>query len=33
MGYASAMTIVLFLMILLITVVQLKVLTRDNYDY
>ena len=33
MGYASAMTVVLFLMILLITLVQLKVLTRDNNDY
>jgi multiple sugar transport system permease protein len=33
MGYASAMTVVLFLMILLITIVQLKVLTRDNNDY
>jgi multiple sugar transport system permease protein len=33
MGYASAMTVVLFLMILLVTVVQLKVLSRDNVDY
>ncbi len=32
MGYASAMTVVLFLMILVITIVQLKVLTR-NYEY
>jgi multiple sugar transport system permease protein len=30
MGYASAMTVVLFLMILLITIVQLKVLQRDT---
>jgi len=33
MGYASAMTVVLFLMILAITVVQLKVLSRNNNDY
>ena len=33
MGYASAMTVVLFLMILVITIFQLKVLQRDNYDY
>ena len=33
MGYASAMTVVLFLMILAITIIQLKVLQRDNYDY
>lgn len=33
MGYASAMTVVLFLMILLITIVQLKVLSRNNVDY
>ncbi len=33
MGYASAMTVVLFLMILAITIFQLKVLQRDNYDY
>jgi multiple sugar transport system permease protein len=33
MGYASAMTVVLFLMILAITIVQLKVLQRDNNDY
>ena len=33
MGYASAMTVVLFLMILVITVVQLKVFSRDNNDY
>jgi multiple sugar transport system permease protein len=33
MGYASAMTVVLFLMILAITIVQLKVLSRDNVDY
>ncbi len=32
MGYASAMTVFLFLMILVITIVQLKVLTR-NYEY
>lgn len=30
MGYASAMTVVLFLMILAITIVQLKVLQRDT---
>lgn len=30
MGYASAMTVVLFLIILLITIVQLKVLQRDT---
>jgi multiple sugar transport system permease protein len=30
MGYASAMTVVLFLMILVITIVQLKVLQRDT---
>jgi multiple sugar transport system permease protein len=33
MGYASAMTVVLFLMILAITVVQLKLFSRDNVDY
>jgi multiple sugar transport system permease protein len=33
MGYASAMTVVLFLMILVITVVQLRVLSRANNDY
>ncbi|MDP9358667.1 MAG: sugar ABC transporter permease [Chloroflexota bacterium] len=33
MGYASAMTVVLFLMILAITVFQLKVLSRNNNDY
>ena len=33
MGYASAMTVVLFLMILAITVIQLKVLSRNNNDY
>jgi multiple sugar transport system permease protein len=33
MGYASAMTVVLFLIILLITVIQLKVLSRNNNDY
>jgi multiple sugar transport system permease protein len=33
MGYASAMTVVLFLMILAVTIVQLKVLSRDNYDF
>lgn len=33
MGYASAMTVVLFLMILAVTIVQLKVLSRDNNDY
>jgi multiple sugar transport system permease protein len=32
MGYASAMTVVLFLMILAITIVQLKVLSR-RYEY
>jgi len=33
MGYASAMTFVLFAMILAITVLQLKVLSRNNNDY
>jgi multiple sugar transport system permease protein len=33
MGYASAMTVVLFLMILAITIVQLKLFSRDNLDY
>ena len=33
MGYAAAMTVVLFLIILAITIVQLKVLSRDNVDY
>jgi len=33
MGYAAAMTVVLFLMILVITIIQLKVLSRDNNDY
>ena len=33
MGYASAMTVVLFLMILVITIVQLKVLSRNNNEY
>jgi multiple sugar transport system permease protein len=33
MGYASAMTVVLFLMILVITILQLKVLSRNNVDY
>jgi ABC-type sugar transport system permease subunit len=33
MGYASAMTVVLFVMILAITVFQLKVLSRNNNDY
>jgi multiple sugar transport system permease protein len=33
MGYAAAMTVVLFLMILMITILQLKVLSRDNNDY
>ena len=33
MGYASAMTVVLFLMILVITIFQLKVLSRNNNDY
>ena len=33
MGYASAMTVVLFLMILAITILQLKVLSRNNTDY
>ena len=33
MGYAAAMTVVLFLIILAITILQLKVLSRDNVDY
>jgi multiple sugar transport system permease protein len=33
MGYASAMTVVLFLMILAITILQLKLFSRDNLDY
>lgn len=33
MGYASAMTVVLFVMILAITIVQLKVLSRNNNEY
>ena len=33
MGYASAMTVVLFAIILLITIVQLKVFSRDNNEY
>jgi len=33
MGYASAMTVVLFLMILIITIFQLKVLSRNNNEY
>jgi multiple sugar transport system permease protein len=33
MGYASAMTVVLFLMILMITILQLKVLSRNNNEY
>ena len=33
MGYASAMTVVLFLMILAITIIQLKVLSRNNNEY
>lgn len=33
MGYASAMTVVLFLMILVITVFQLRILQRNNTDY
>ncbi|MDQ3167512.1 MAG: sugar ABC transporter permease, partial [Chloroflexota bacterium] len=33
MGYASAMTVVLFAMILGITVFQLKVLSRNNNEY
>lgn len=33
MGYASSMTVVLFLMILAITIFQLKVLSRNNNDY
>lgn len=33
MGYAAAMTVVLFLMILVITIIQLKVLTRDTNDF
>ena len=32
-GYASAMTVVLFLMILIVTIFQLKVLSRNNNDY
>ena len=33
MGYASAMTVVLFLVILAITIFQLKVLSRKNNEY
>jgi multiple sugar transport system permease protein len=33
MGYASAMTVVLFVMILAITIVQLKVFSRDTNDF
>ncbi len=33
MGYASAMTVVLFLVILAITIFQLKVLSRNNNEY
>jgi len=33
MGYASAMTVVLFVVILLITLVQLKVFSRNNNEY
>ncbi|HRA47190.1 MAG TPA: sugar ABC transporter permease, partial [Thermomicrobiales bacterium] len=33
MGYASAVTVVLFLMILVITVIQLRILQRFNSDY
>ncbi|HEU0164432.1 MAG TPA: sugar ABC transporter permease, partial [Thermomicrobiales bacterium] len=33
MGYASAMTFVLFAMILAITILQLKVLSRNNNEY
>ena len=33
MGYASAMTVVLFVVILAITIFQLKVLSRNNNDY
>ena len=33
MGYASAITVVLFLMILAITLVQLKVFSRNNNEY
>ncbi len=33
MGYASAMTMVLFLIILAITIFQLKVLSRNNNEY
>jgi multiple sugar transport system permease protein len=33
MGYASAMTVVLFAVILLITLVQLKVFSRNNNEY
>jgi multiple sugar transport system permease protein len=32
MGYAAAMMVVLFVVILLITVLQLKFLTRGAYD-
>ncbi len=33
MGYASAITVVLFLMILAITLVQLKLFSRNNNEY
>jgi multiple sugar transport system permease protein len=33
MGYASAMTVVLFAIILAITILQLKVFSRDNNEY
>lgn len=33
MGYASAMTVVLFAIILVITIIQLKVFSRDNNEY
>ena len=32
MGYAAAMMVVLFVIILLITIIQLKVLTRGAYE-
>ena len=33
MGYASAMTFVLFAIIMVITLVQLKLFSRDNNEY
>jgi ABC-type sugar transport system permease subunit len=33
MGYASAVTFVLFAIILLITLAQLKLFTRENNEY